>query len=198
MKKQLMILATVGIAVCCLGACKKTDNGDESGEWGALNAMLGMNYSQMELTVTDTIDEDTALESKYSITYSDTQITVKYSVEKFVELSIDNPSAETKTTLTGVAVIINGFVSVAGDDVGITADIAHPKLTFKESYFTNVELTGNYLFADVKNVSGFLGSKLNCSDMKVKATFLDVFYEIQIAYISESGSTVEYSYEFHI
>ena len=198
MKKRFLAFAAIGVAVCCLCACaKKTDNGDNA-EYDALNAMLKADYSQIALTVTNTYDEDTSLKSEYTITYSDTQITVEYSVERFVEISLDKPSTEVKTTLTGVAVIVDGNVSFTGDDVGITADIAHPRLTFKKDYFKNAELTGNYLIADVKNASAFLGSQINCTDMKVTAIFLDMFNDIKISYISESGNKVEYVYKFNI
>ena len=198
MKKQFLAFAAIGVAVCCLGACaKKTDNGDNA-EYDALNTMLKVDYSKIELTVTNTYDEDTSLESKYLMTYSDTRITVEYSVERFIEISLDNPSAEVKTTLTGVAVIKDGDISFTGDDVGITSEIANPKLTFKKDYFKDAQLTDMYLIADVKNASAFLGSQLKCTDMKVKAIFLDVFYEIQISYVSEIGSKVEYAYTFNI
>lgn len=199
MKKQLIMLATIGVAVCCLGACKNTDdNGGESGEWAALNAMLGLNYSQIEISVSDTFDEDTSLESKYKINYSASQITVEYTVEKFVEISLDNPSSSVKTTLTGKAFINDGNISFSGDEVDITADIAELGFTFEKSYFSNIELTGNYLMADVKKPSDFVGSKLVCSDMKLKAFFLEYFYDIQINYVSEIGSAVKIYIEFVI
>lgn len=198
MKKQFLAFAAIGVAVCCFGACaKNTDNGGND-EYDALNTMLKADYSQIALTVTNTYDEDTSLKSEYTITYSDTQITVKYSVEKFVEISLDNPSAEVKTTLTGVAIIKDGDITFTGDDAGITADIAYPGLTFKKSYFKNAQYADMYLIADVTNASAFLGSQLKCTDMKVKAIFLDVFHEIQISYVSEIGSKVEYAYTFNI
>lgn len=195
MKKQLIMIATIGVAVCCLGACKKASNGNE---YDALNSMLDANYSNIELTVTDTIDENLALTSLYTISYAQSEITVKYSVEKLTEISLDNPTSGIKTTLIGEAVIKDGSVTINGDDAGITADIAEMKLTFKSDYFTNTQLTGNYLKADVKNVSAFLGSQISCTEMKVNATFLEVFYDIQITYTAESGSKVEYKYVFNI
>ena len=198
MKKRLLTIAAIGVAVCCLGACKPASSGTAADEYDDLNAMLNADYSQIVLTVTNTYDEDTSLKSEYTITYSETQITVEYSVERFVDISLDNPSKEIKTTLSGVAVIINDDISFNGDEVDITAEIAKPGLTFKKDYFKNAQLTGNYLIADVKNASAFLGSQLNCSDMKVNAIFLDMFYEIQISYISESGNKVEIEYLFNI
>ena len=64
-------------------------------------------------------------------------------------------------------------------------------MTFKGEYFANAELTGVYLKADVTDPDGFTGSSLNCADMKVYATFLEMFYEIEITYVGETGNAVE-------
>lgn len=194
MKKQLFTVAAIGVAVCCLGACKKSQA--DNSEWAALNAMLDYNYSQIEISVTDTFDEYTSLKSEYVIDYSDSQITVTYSVEKFVEISLGNPVSNEKTTFTGKAFINGGSIALIGDDIDITADIADIGLTFKKSYFRNVNLTGNYLNADVENVSKFIGSKLVCSNMKVEAFFLEVFDNIKINYVSAIGSSVEIYIDF--
>lgn len=194
MKKSLFAIAVIGISVCCLGACKNADNA----KYDALNAMLDASYSKLEITVTDKFDEDTTLTSVYTINYSASQITVEYTVERFVELSLDGSLSGNKMTLVGEAVIKDGEISISGDDVGVTAAIARPQLTFKKDYFENTQLTGSYLIADVKNASEFLGSQTDCTDMKVKAIFLEVFYDIEISYISEVGSEVKYTYEFKI
>lgn len=198
MKKQILAFAAIGVAACCLGACTKVDKDKDNSfvnEYDNLNAMLNANYSQIEITVTDTFDENTSLKSDYIIKYSDSQIKVEYSVEEFAEVSLDGTS-DLITTLKGEAVIKDGAISFDGDKVGITADIAKLGLNFNENFFTNAQLTGNYFIADVEFASAFLGSAIECSSMKVNATFFEVFYDIQITYVSESGNNVEYTYIF--
>lgn len=201
MKKSILTIAGVCAAACCFAACEGSANNNvtESSKYDNLNEMLNKNYSQIVLTVKDTFDEDTYLTSEYTIKYSDSTVTVTYSVEKFTELSLDNPSAEVKTTLIGEIEIKNGTaVLISGIDINLTADIAEVGLTFKEEYFENTTLTDMTLQADVTNVSAFVGSQLSCTDMKVKATFIEMFYNINITYTSESGSFVEYSYIFSL
>lgn len=192
MKKQIYVLATLLAATCGLAAC-----GSKSSEYAALNEMLDVGYSKIEITVTETFEENLSLESKYTIEYSDSQITVGYTVEKFAELSINKPLADIKTTLKGEAVIQGGeIVSVEGDDINLSADIAKTGFAFKKKYFKNAELKSMYLKADVKNVSGFMGTKLTCTNMKVDAFFMDAFDYINIMYTSAGGNAVEYRYNF--
>lgn len=191
MKKTFFMLAVVCAAVCCLSAC--------TNEYDALNAMLNADYSKIVITVTDTFDENTRLQSEYIMCFSENETTVNYTVEKFAIIgdSFDNLITDVKTVLTGEAVIRDGvIVSVNGDDVNLPALVTKRGLNFKKRYFENVQLTGLYLEADVKNASGFLGIGLTCSNMKVQATFLKVFDNICITYTSESGNQVEYKYVF--
>ena len=185
------MIATLLTAIFALAAC-----GGKASEYNKLNEMLDASYSKIELTVTDTFG-DLSLESKYTIRYSDSGITVGYTVEKFAEVTLDNPSTGLKTTLTGEAVIEDGVVvSVNGDDIGLGADIAKTGLTFKKEFFKKAELTDSRLKADVKDASGFLGTQLTCTDMKVEAAFGDVLYNINIVYTSEGGNEVKYAYVF--
>ena len=197
MKKGLLTIASICVAACCLGGCSTPDKNPVD-EYDFLNKMLDLNYSQLEITVTETIDESTSLNSEYLITYSESVIKVEYSVEKFVEISLDDPATESKTTLTGTAIIVDGFLSVIGSDVGITKDIAKVSLNFKKKYFENDLLNSSDFEADVKDVKGFLGSKITCSDMKVTANFSGAFSQIDITYISNLGNAVEYKYNFKI
>lgn len=194
MKKPILMLAAVGAAACCFGAC-----GESYDEYATLNEMLNADYSQVVLTVTNTFDERTSLSSVYTIKYFGVTVTVEYAVEQFtkIDASLDGPAEDVITTLTGEMIIQGGVVtSRDGDDVNLTAEVAYIGLEFKEEYFANVELTGNYLKAEVTNASAFLGSQLTCTDMKVYATFIEVFNEITVTYTSESGSLVEYDYIF--
>ena len=193
MKKPIIMLAAVCAAACCLSAC--------TNEYDALNAMLDADYSQIVITVTDAFDENTRLQSEYVINFSESETTVNYTVEKFVAIgdSLDALLTDTKTVLTGEAVIQGGvIVSVNGDETDLPALVTKRGLNFKKRYFQNAQLTGVYLEADVKNASGFLGSDLSYTNMKVRATFFNVFENIRITYTSESGNEVEYNYVFTI
>ena len=202
MKKQILTLAAVGIEVCCLGAC--TPKGDNS-KYDALNTMLNASYSQLDVTVTDKFDENTILKSVYKVTYSGGGITVEYEVEKFNELSLGSPaSMGIKTTLKGVATIQGCMISYEGDRVDLNVPAGNPiegaepwsLLKFKKAYFKNAVLTDEFLVADVADPSGFLRTEISCTNMKVQATFLDVFDEIQIIYTSSGGNQVKYEYVF--
>lgn len=192
MKKKIFAVAVACAAALSLGACTTA-----SDEYAPLNAMLDLSYSKIILTVTDTFDESAFLTSEYVLEYSDGGVTVKYSVERFTEISIDAPAASNKITLKGEALIKDGAVT-GGENVNLPATIADTGLTFKGEYFENAELEGTYLKADVKNVSGFMGADIVCSDMKVFATFLDSFYEITVTYTGENGNAVECGYQFFI
>lgn len=197
MKKKILALAAVCVAACCLGACDSSSN-IPANDFDKLNAMLHADYSRVVITVTDTFDENTSLTSEYAVNYSDDGITVNYVVEKFAELSLDDPQEDVKRVLRGEALIQGGaVVSVEGDDIGLTAEIAEMGFVFQEDYFENVELTGIQLKADVKEPAAFFGLQMDCTDMKVAATFLDVFFDINITYTSASGQ-VEYTYAFEI
>ena len=203
MKKQILTLAAVGIGVCCLGACTPTGNDNK---YDALNIMLNASYSQLNVTVTDTFDESTWLESTYKVTYSGNGITVEYKVEKFNELSLDSPASTlTKTTLKGKATIQGCTISYEeGDRVDLNVPAGMPVegaepwslFKFKKAYFKNTILTDEFLVADVADPSGFLGSQINCTNMKVQATFFEVFNDILITYTSAGGNQVKYKYVF--
>ena len=194
MKKQIAILVAAGAVLCAFCGCEK---GGDPDEYDILNTILGANYSKIELTVKDEFEENVSLESTYTISYSSSGITVSYSVERFSQASLDDPDTGAVKTLTGTAVIQNGTVtSVTGDDIGLTADIAKPSLTFKSSYFKNALFTSEFLVADVADPVGFLGTSISCSNMKIAATYGKVFKSIDITYTSAGGSNVEYVYTF--
>lgn len=195
MKKQLMSFAVIGISACILGGCTKKDPVN----YDLLNEMVNAHYSQIELSVVDTFDEDTSLESTYTIIYGESSVTVNYSVELFAELSVGGNYTDMKEVKTGSAKFKDGMVvSIVGDNIGLTADVAQLNLSFAKSYFTNFLITDNYLSCDVKNVKAFLGKQIACTDMQVTAVFFELFSSIKISYKSSSGSSVEYTYNFTV
>lgn len=191
-KRLIPAILALCAASVVFGGCDEKENK----EYDELNAKLGLHYSQIVLTVTDSFGKEGTLVSEYVMNFSDGGMAVDYSVERFSELSLDTVSPA-KTTLTGEATVSDGKVTyVEGDEVNLDAVVAGTGLEFKEEYFENADLSGIYLKADVKNPSGFMGSELNCTDMKVTASFLEVFYEIRINYTAENGNGVEYVYVF--
>ena len=210
MKKSVLILATVCFAAVCLSACnltggkKKEDKtpGDQTvvqDEYDALNEMVGMEYSRIVLTVTDTFGEDLTLTSVYEIGYSGDCVTIDYTVERFTGFDgTEDVLPDPVTTLTGRTVILDGEIfSVTGDDVGITPSAATLGFTFKEEYFENADLNEVYLKADVKDPSAFLGTQISCSGMKLTVTFFDALNDINLSYVSENGNSVSLRYVFY-
>lgn len=190
--KKLIPAVTVLLAAAVLGGCKTKQNN----EYDALNKMLDYDYSQIVLTVTNDFGGEAVLVSEYTMKISDSGVTVNYSVERFSGLSLGSTTAE-KTTLTGEATVAGGEVTyVSGDEADLGAVTASGGFDFQKDYFENADLTETYLTADVKNPSAFMGSEITCTEMKVKAIFIDRFYEIKINYKSQSGALVEYKYVF--
>lgn len=197
-KKLIPVIMALGISAAAFGGCTENGNNENNtvNEYAELNAMLSRNYSQIVLTVTNTFGEETVLTDEYAMKFSDGSVNVKYSVERFTEISIDSAASE-KTKIVGEAVVAGGEVTyVQGKEVNLDAVTAGAGLNFKEEYFENIDLTGNYLKADVRNPSGFMGSELSCTEMKVYATFFNIFYEIKITYKAQNGNSVEYLYDF--
>lgn len=192
MKKQIFTIAAVCAAACSFCACRPAKN-----EYDTLNDMLHESYSQIELTVTMQFDEYDSLTSEYTFKYSGNRVTVNYAIERYNTFDLDGPMEELKTTMRGEAVIEDGvIVSINGDETDLSTLSTTPGLTFKEQYFANAELTGVYFLADVEKPIDFFGANVSCSNMKVKATFGEVFHDIRITYTSTSGNAVEYKYLF--
>ncbi len=189
----------LALAVSCCAICLAACTAEAYDGYQALNDMLRADYSKVILTVTDTFDETTALRSEYAFVYGDGEITVQYRVERFAEIGDLTEQTALKRTLSGEAVIKDGaIVSQSGDEAELPSADGARGLAFRREYFKNATLTGVYLKADVKDPEAFLGTKIVCDDMKVEATFLEVFYAIRISYTSGMGSAVEISYEFSL
>ena len=125
-------------------------------------------------------------------------VTVDYTIERFNQISLENPNTDVKYTTSGQVVLKNGDTSATLDNgnIVITPDVAKADFDFKAEYFKNAELTSLYMKADVKDVNSFMKTTLNCKDMKVYAEFLDAYYLIKVNYADENGTQVEYNYEF--
>lgn len=196
MKKRFFAFAALVAAAGCLGGCSLTSSEGGKGDYDLLNEMLKAQYSQIVLTVENDFGGDT-LTSVYTIKYGEYDITtVSYTVEKFAPFDPDAPD-EIKKTLAG-SMTLQGdtVVETDGADLEISAEIARLPFAFEEAYFENAELGEDLFEADVKNVSGFLGSALSCTDMTVKARFGEAFDRIEIGYTDADGAGVSISYTF--
>lgn len=195
MKKRLLTVAAVCAAAVCFGACKPaSDDG-----YGALNEMLRLSYSQIDLTITDDFGEGAVLKSEYTMKPTDGGVLVSYSVERFNTIASDLNAEDIKSAHTGEALVKGEEVTyLSGEEVALPEGFAAEGLHFEKDYFGNADLTGNYLKTDVRNAGGFMGSELNCTDMKVFATFLEAFYDIEITYVGAAGNAVKYEYAFHL
>ena len=198
MKKLFIVLATVTVSAGLFSGCLNFSSGNKSKNYKALNDMLDANYSKVKITLTDTFDDDTWLKSEYTITYSESNISVKYAVERFSEISIDNPTDEVKVIKSGEAIISGTEISFTGDKIELSADIAKLNFKFEEEYFTDAKLTNTSFVAAVKKPSEFYGSQIICNDMSVNSTFSDVFDTIKIKYTTYSGSKIEQTYIFTV
>lgn len=195
-KKHIPVIMTLCVVAAVCGGCATEETPANPAEYEELNAKLKLNYSQIVLTVTNEIDEKTVLNSEYTMKFSGGTTTITYSVEQLSELSLDSTASE-KITLVGEAKVENGNVSyVSGDSANLDVLTAGAGLNFKKEYFANIDLTGVYLDADVTNPGGFMGSALDCTEMKVYATFLVAFYDIKVTYTAQNGNHVEYLYTF--
>ena len=195
MKKKLILAIAAISAAACFGACGKNNGGFN--HYDEINKMFNMDYSQIAVTVTDTFDSSTKLVSEYTMTYSGSEITVEYNVERVTGISIDTGAVQTEKH-TGTAVIRNG--AVISDDGGMIDTVPSANFKFKADYFTNVVevMIDIQLDADVKNPSAFMGTQMTCTDMHVVANYFDSIRDMQITYTAESGNTVNISYVFTV
>ena len=194
MKKPVLLISAICVSACALSACNACGEKEVS-VYDNLNSMLVASYSQISISVENTFtDADITLESVYVLIYGEDTITVQYRVERLSGLSYDNPTTEPKYATEGTAVISDGMIT-GGNDVGLTVYIANIPLEFNEKYFSNIVLDETSLSADVTKTSEFLGSKVDCTDMKVIAKFSDVLESITVTYNLDSQK-VEYRYVF--
>ena len=194
-RKFIPVIFAGCAAAAIFGGCTTTD---ESTKYDELNAKLDLNYSQIVLTVTNTYNEKTVLTDEYTMKFVEGVVTVNYSIERFTEISLDSATTE-KTTIVGEAVIVGSdVIYIDGEKVSLDAITSGTGLDFKKEYFSNDDLTDSYLKADVTNPSGFMGTLLNGTSMKVNATFGDAFNDIKITYHSQNGYEVEYLYTFTV
>lgn len=198
MKKSILIISAVCAAAAFLGGCQSCDSATTN-QYDELNEMLEAGYSSLKIAVIDNYDGDTFLESVYEIEYTANGANIDYSVERFTQISVTPDGNAIKTKLIGKASVTDGKVTyISGDRVEIPENLTESGINFKQDYFDNVEMTGISFTASVNDLSGFLGVQTSGTDAQVFATFLEVFYEIEITYKAESGNSVEIKYVFDI
>lgn len=181
-----------GLCACDMGTMPETDR------FEPLNAMLEADYSEVVLTVKNTFDDDTFLESRYVITDAEEGRRVQYTVERFLPLSMENEGEEMKTVASGEAVFRGGRLLTQTGDAADLPSIVGGGLHFEEAFFENVLLSGVRFAADVRQPSAFLGEEIACTGMKAEATFLEVFFDLTVTYLSDTGSAVEMRFVFDL
>lgn len=199
MKKTIFAIAAACAATACLSACNLSCDGNKPSYnyYDAINDMLNASYSKIDISVTNTFDTDTELVSTYEMIYAGDEITVNYSIERFTGISLDTAGTE-KSVTTGTASIKNG--AVVSDDKQMLEVIPGTKFSFKAEYFTNVneDIIDMMFQADVLNPSGFMGTEIKCTDMKVNAEYLNVFSEMEVTYTGDAGNSVKIVYNFTV
>lgn len=194
MKKYIVIAIITVVLALTLCACTVNINVNQS-DYNKLTAMADASYTGWTVTV-KTTSADVELENKFVVTKSEEQTTIDYTVQELGMISIDNDS-DFIIEHKGTVVVVDGkIVSVDGEETDINLERLETfGLTFKSDYFENVKMTDTAIQADVKDPSGFLGTDITCTDMKLVAGFGTSFNYIRINY-KTNGADVEYSYEF--
>lgn len=189
MKKS--IFAAVTILVLCaalLCACSGEPNLNK------LNDMVKASYSQMKLSV-NTVFPDAILCNTFDVSRAGSESTVKYHLEKFAQLDIDNPVSSSKEVVEGTAVVKDGAVAeVSGVNLNKLITV---NMRFQNDYFANLKLTDSRFTADVTNPTAFFGvSTFDGSKVKVDVNFGEVLQNIVVNYLSANGANVTITYEF--
>lgn len=194
MKKYIVIAIITVVLALTLCACTVNININQA-DYDKLTSMLDATYSGWTLTV-KTSSSNVELENKFVITKEAEHTTIEYKIEELGLLSMDSDS-EFKVEHKGSAVVKDGkIVSLNGEEVDVQLEkLETIGLTFKSDYFENVKMTDSAIQADVKDPSGFLGTDISCTDMKLVAGFGSSFNYIRITY-KANGADVEYNYEF--
>lgn len=197
MKKSICILIVVLCLLMVLCACNILPTADKN--INALNDKLAANYTGWTIKVT-TIKSDVTLTNQFVVTKRDADFKVEYTLEELTEISIDKPTADFKTVISGTAIVKNGqVVSIDGDDVVLPVEnLDTIGLKFSNSCLSDVALTSTALVANVSSPKDFIGKDIETTDMKVSAVFTDSAFEyISISYTAQDGASVTIRYTFN-
>lgn len=194
MKKIISVLTVLCLLVLVFCACDDLSNNQSV---SMLNEKLSEYYSGWTVKVT-TLKNDVSLVNEFAVTRIGEGYNIDYTVEKLNELSID-ASTEFKTTLKGSATVKDGKITlVEGDAIDVDlSETTKIGLKFDNSYFTDILFTTTMFKANVSSPKDFFGSEINCSSMKVTASFDETnFSYIIVSYTANDGANVTCRYDF--
>lgn len=189
MKKSFVFVVILCLLVC-LAACTPQQGSEQ------LNEKLEENYSQISLSVTTKYLGETLTSTVTTTTEGDVS-TVTYSVQQFAAFNEGIPESLIVTKQGTLTVEKGVITSMDGDEADIdVSGVSAGNLSFDDNYFKNANLTATQFTAEVSAPAAFLGTAVQCSDMKVSATFDKTFVKtIVITYIAD-GAEVTYNYQF--
>lgn len=189
MKKSFVFVVILCLLVC-LAACTPQQGSEQ------LNEKLEENYSQISLSVTTKYLGETLTSTVTTTTEGDVS-TVTYSIQQFAAFNEGIPESLIVTKQGTLTVEKGVITSIDGDEADIdVSGVSAGNLSFDDNYFKNANLTATQFTAEVSAPAAFLGTAVQCSDMKVSATFDKTFVKTIVITYTADGAEVTYSYQF--
>ena len=189
MKKSFVFVVILCLLVC-LAACTPQQGSEQ------LNEKLKANYSQISLSVTTKYLGETLTSTVTTTTEGDVS-TVTYSIQQFANFNEGIPESLIVTKQGTLTVEKGVITSMDGDEADIdVSGVSAGNLSFDDNYFKNANLTATQFTAEVSAPAAFLGTAVQCSDMKVSATFDKTFVKTIVITYTADGAEVTYSYQF--
>ena len=189
MKKSFVFVVILCLLVC-LAACTPQQGSEQ------LNEKLKANYSQISLSVTTKYLDETLTSTVTTATEGDVS-TVTYSIQQFATFNEGIPESLIVTKQGTLTVEKGVITSIDGDEADIdVSGVSAGNLSFDDNYFKNANLTATQFTAEVSAPAAFLGTAVQCSDMKVSATFDKTFVKTIVITYTADGAEVTYSYQF--
>ena len=188
MKKSFVFVVILCLLVC-LAACTPQQGSEQ------LNEKLKANYSQISLSVTTKYLGETLTSTVTTTTEGDVS-TVTYSIQQFSTFNEGIPESLIVTKQGTLTVEKGVITSIDGDEADIdVSGVSAGNLSFDDNYFKNANLTATQFTAEVSAPAAFLGTAVQCSDMKVSATFDKTFVKTIVITYTADGAEVTYSYQ---
>lgn len=189
MKKSFVFVVILCLLVC-LAACTPQQGSEQ------LNEKLKANYSQISLSVTTKYLGETLTSTVTTTTEGDVS-TVTYSIQQFAAFDEGIPESLIVTKQGTLTVEKGVITSMDGDEADIdVSGVSAGNLSFDDNYFKNANLTATQFTAEVSAPAAFLGTAVQCSDMKVSATFDKTFVKTIVITYTADGAEVTYNYQF--
>lgn len=200
--KKILVIAVLAIMlVGTLCAC------NHNAIYKKLNGMCEADYTKIKISVTTEMGGD-KLTSLYTVGVYSNMTCVDYSIQEFAtfDMAMDEdiiiaPEERIKTSTGSIEIKGTSVEQVSGEPIDIDEsklqDITKVNLRFGALYFENATYTNTTFEADVKDPSAFMKAQsLNCTNMKVKVTYLSKFESIIITYTADGAThTIAYSFD---